>query len=148
MNARVVVLAVAASIAVSTATASADWFADVYGGRSFTDSHDVSVKGRQSGVPVDGHLLDVRFDDSWMFGARLGRWFDGVRFMGLALDVARFYPDIATKTVSASGTLDGPLLGIPPGTSFAEPVRGRHTEVEVTAVSFDLMLRVPLVTSR
>lgn len=147
MRALVVVLAVVASAAVSAASASAEWFVDVYGGRTLTENHDVSFKGRQPGGPVNGRLLDVAFRDSWMYGGRLGRWFDTVSFLGLAVDVSQFYPNIEAKTVRAGGTLVGPVLGVPAGASFAQPVRIRGTEIDVTGVSFDLMLRLPLLTS-
>lgn len=133
---------------VAVPAASGEWFADFYAGGAFTESRDISVKGTVSGVAVDGNLTDVDFDSSFAYGARLGRWFDTLRFVGVAADVLYFQPNISSQTVTPRGTLAGPLLGLPAGASFTGPVRLGHTDIKVTAASVDLMLRWPLLTSK
>ncbi|OLC14254.1 MAG: hypothetical protein AUH29_10535 [Candidatus Rokubacteria bacterium 13_1_40CM_69_27] len=141
------ILAVLGVTMVVAPPAAGEWFADLYAGGAFTESRDISVRGTPSGVAVDGKLTDVDFDDSFAFGARLGHWFDALRFIGVAADVSYFQPDISSQTVTPRGTLTGPLLGVPSGASFAGPVRLGHTHINVTAISLDLMLRWPLLTS-
>jgi opacity protein-like surface antigen len=136
----------AVSLVMAATPASAEWFADIYAGYSLTESHDVFIKGRKAGEPVDGRLLDTDFQHSWAYGARLGHWFDTMRFIGLAADVLRFYPDIESQTVNSVGTL--PEIFRVPAAGFAGPARIRGADIEVTAVSLDLMLRWPLMTSK
>lgn len=126
---------------------SAEWFGDIYAGGAFTESNDMRIKGSVSGTRVDGRFLDVDFDTSFAWGARLGHWFEGVRFLGLAVDFSNFQSNISAQTVRTRGALTGPFLGIPPGPLSGGSVRVEDTDVSVMAISVDLMLRLPLLTS-
>ncbi|HEV8640159.1 MAG TPA: outer membrane beta-barrel protein [Methylomirabilota bacterium] len=147
MTAWRLIFAVLGLTMVAVPPAGGEWFADLYAGRASTESRDISVRGTLSGVAVDGKLTDVDFDSSLAFGARLGHWFDALRFVGVAVDVSYFEANISSQTVTPRGTLAGPLLGVPAGASFTGPVRLGHTDINVTAFSVDLMLRWPLLTS-
>ncbi len=120
--------------------ASADWFADFYLGAAFTSNKDVTRDtpgGRET-------FEDVHFDKSFAFGGRIGYWFEtapfvgpAVPFVGLGLDVSRFHPDISSQTVilvEAGGAV--------------EPFRLNDIDLSVTAISFDLMLKWPLLKSQ
>lgn len=138
------IAALAGATMLTASPTSAEWFADVYVGGVLTDSHDVSVKGPASGVRADGKLLDVDFDTSLAVGGRLGHWFEGFRFLGVALDVISFQPKIGSQTVGTSGTLAGPFLTIPPG-PFTGSLKLEELDVNITGVSLDLLLRLPLL---
>jgi hypothetical protein len=133
--------------ALVASPASAEWFGDIYAGGAVTENNDLRVKGSFFGVRVDGRFEDVDFDKSFVFGARLGHWFESVRFLGLGVDFFHFQPNIAAQSVTTRGALAGPFLGIPPGPSSGGIVRMDDLEVSVTALSVDLMLRWPLLTS-
>ena len=117
------------SLGVVAAPASAEWFADVFAGVSFTRDHDVKLN--DSGVgQVTG---EVEFDRSLAWGGRAGRYFDALPFLGLAVDFFRYDPDIAIQSVKLRG-----------GTG---PERAGRFDIQTTAISVDLMLRLPLLKS-
>ena len=67
----------------------------------------------------------TKFDDVFSFGGRLGYYFGFWPYLGVAVDVSHFQPD-------------GKFGGIGSGFSF---------DGKVTGVSFDAMLRFPVLTS-
>lgn len=69
--------------------ASAEWFADLYVGAAFTQKDDVSVS-----IPDAGLRVTEQSDPgtSVSVGGRVGYWFDGIRWLGLALDASYFRP--------------------------------------------------------
>jgi opacity protein-like surface antigen len=114
-------------------TAHAEWFADVSIGTAFTHSSDVEVTPPVSGLSV---LREVGYDKSFTIGGRLGYWLEPVRLLrmpmpvnfGLAMSLFKFSPDVTSQAV--------------PGT-----VLSSFTEIDVTAVSLDLMVRLPMMVN-
>lgn len=134
-----VVVAVLACSTMTALPASAEWFADFYLGGAFTSSHDLTTR---FGATVEIRN-DVELDDSFVFGGRVGYWFATPIYrdlsLGLALDVFRFAPDIDAQTV--------PGTEIVGGVADPEVFVVFPFDVSVTALSFDLMLRWPLLKS-
>jgi Outer membrane protein beta-barrel domain len=97
-----------------TRPASAEWFLDLYGGGSFTQDVDVTIR---NGTTLDDR---VKFDTALTGGGRLGYWLTGIGlpWLGAALDVSYFAPDATATAGKAS--------------------------LEVLPISALLMLRVPL----
>jgi len=84
----------------------AEWFADLYGGVAYTPRSDIlMVIGSPTG-PADHSFHDVEWDQSGVFGARAGYWFDSAPWYGVGIDVFRFKADVPTQTVNLtiSGT--------------------------------------------
>ncbi|HJV56356.1 MAG TPA: outer membrane beta-barrel protein [Methylomirabilota bacterium] len=129
-----VALVVLASLGVGTRPASAEWFADLFAGLSLTRDHDLKLNDQGIG---QGTYESVEFDRSLAWGGRFGRYFDSVPFVGLALDFFRFYPDIGGQSVQLRGCF------FPGGCGTGRGGTG-SLEVQTTAVSVDLMLRLPL----
>ena len=117
------------SVGVVAAPASAEWFADVFAGLSFTRDHDVKLNDEGVGQ-VSG---EVEFDRSLAWGGRAGRFFDALPFLGVAVDFFRYNPDIAIQSVQLRGCC---------GTG---PNRAGRFDVQTNAISVDLMLRLPLL---
>jgi hypothetical protein len=72
--------------ALAPRLAAAEWFLDLYVGAAFTEDADVTVR---NGTTVDDK---VKFDTEAVGGGRLGYWFDGIRWLGVAGDVSYFAP--------------------------------------------------------
>src|SRR5262249_1525407 len=80
--------------------ARAEWFADLYGGIAYTPRSDIlMVIGSPTG-PADHTFHDVEWDQSGVFGARAGYWFDSLPWYGVGLDFFRFKADVPTQTVN------------------------------------------------
>src|SRR5437773_5871141 len=80
-------------LALTAPPASAEWFADVYGGQSLTEKNDLTVHN-SAGL---GIYREVEFDRSLAYGGRFGRYFDAVPFLGLGLDVSKLSPRIGPQ---------------------------------------------------
>ena len=127
-------LIVLASLGVGSRPASAEWFADLFAGLSFTRDHDLKLNDQGIG---QGTYESVEFDRSLAWGGRAGRYFDSLPFLGLGLDFFRFYPDIGGQSVQLRGCF------FPGGCGTGRGGTG-SLDVETTSVSVDLMLRLPL----
>lgn len=134
-RAAVVALALVAMIACGGRPASAEWFADIFGGVSFTRSHDLRLD--DSGIGR-GTYEDVEFDRSIAWGGRAGRYFDSVPFLGLGVDFFRFYPYLGPQSVHLRGCF------YPGGCGTGQGGTGSF-DIESSAISVDLMLRLPLL---
>lgn len=130
-------LSMIAIIGLGGRPVSAEWFADVFGGISLTKSHDLRLD--DSGIGR-GTFEDVEFDRSWSWGGRAGRYFDAVPFLGVGVDFFRFYPDIGPQSVRLRGCF------FPGGCGTGQGGTGSF-DVETTALSVDLLLRLPLFRS-
>jgi len=130
-----VVAAVLASVVLGARPASAEWFADLYAGTSFTQKSDLKLNDQGIGP---GTYENVEFDRSLAWGGRAGRYFDSVPFLGVGLDFFRFYPYLGPQSVQLRGCF------YPGGCGSGRGGTGSF-DVETTAVSVDLMLRVPLL---
>ena len=117
--------------------ASAEWFADLFAGLSLTRDHDLKLNDQGIG---QGTYESVEFDRSLAWGGRAGRYFDSLPFLGLAVDFFRFYPDIGGQSVQLRGCF------FPGGCGTGRGGIG-HLDVQTTAISLDLMLRLPLLKS-
>jgi len=127
-------LIVLASLGVGSRPASAEWFADLFAGLSFTRDHDLKLNDQGIG---QGTYESVEFDRSLAWGGRAGRYFDSLPFLGVGLDFFRFYPDIGGQSVQLRGCF------FPGGCGTGRGGTG-SLDVETTSVSVDLMLRLPL----
>jgi opacity protein-like surface antigen len=133
----VLALAVVAWVGLEGRPAAAEWFADLYAGSSFTQSRDLKLDDRGIGRGV---FEDVEFDRALSWGGRAGRYFDSLPFLGLGVDFFRFYPYIGPQSVQLRGCF------FPGGCGTGRGGPG-SLDVETTAVSMDLMLRLPLLKS-
>lgn len=134
---RILALALAVTLGLGAAPASAEWFADVFAGVSLTQSDDVKLN--TSGIGP-GTYEDVEFDKSLAYGGRVGRYFDSLPFLGLGVDFFRFSPYLGPQSVQLRGCFS------PGGCGTGQGGTGSF-EVSTTAVSLDLMLRLPLLKS-
>jgi opacity protein-like surface antigen len=130
-----VVAAVLASSVLGDRPAAAEWFADLYAGTSFTQKSDLKLNDQGIGP---GTYEDVEFDRSLAWGGRAGRYFDSVPFLGVGLDFFRFYPYLGPQSVQLRGCF------YPGGCGSGRGGTGSF-DVETTALSVDLMLRLPLL---
>jgi hypothetical protein len=73
-------------IVLEAPQAAAESFFDVYGGASITADSDVTIR---NGTTFDDK---VKFDTEGMGGGRIGVWFDGIRWLGVAGDFSYFAP--------------------------------------------------------
>jgi len=129
-----VVLLVASS--VGAVPASAEWFGDLYLGGAFTQNDDLTAKGSVNGTPFELTARDLRFDSSVTGGGRFGYWFEALPWLGLGLDIAYFAPNASSQNVDTNVKLGGVSTNV--GAVAFDKVK-----VDVTDVSFDLMLRWP-----
>ena len=130
-------LALVASVGLGSRPAAAEWFADVFAGLSFTHDHDLTLDDRGIGRGV---YENVEFDRSLAWGGRAGRYFDSLPFVGLAVDFFRFSPYLSPQSVHLRGCF------FPGGCGTGQGGTGSF-DVETSALSVDLMLRLPLLKS-
>ncbi len=117
-----VLLGVLTVLSWSAAPAAAEWFGDLYVGVALSGERDVSV-GK------DTTLRDVEFDTATVVGGRAGYWFEDHDYLAIALDVLHYQPDIGAQTVRATPGPTAPVADL---------------DLDVTALSVNLMLRYPL----
>ena len=117
--------------------ASAEWFADVYVGQSFTEKSDVTLHT----VPGQSVFGDVEFDRSLAYGGRFGRYFDAVPFLGLAADLFYFSPRIGPQSTRVDGC-------VPSGGCSGGQGGTQRIAIDSMAISLDLMLRLPLLKTK
>jgi opacity protein-like surface antigen len=130
----VVMLIALAGVPLGSRASSAEWFADVYTGASLTRDEDLTIHDRVVG---QGVYRDVDFATALAYGGRVGRYFDRLPFLGVAVDVFNFSP-----TVRAQGTRrDGCFVVT--GCGSGEGHTGR-IDVDTHALSADVMLRLSL----
>jgi len=124
-----------ASLVLGGRPASAEWFADLYAGPSFTGHHDLKLDDRGVGRST---FRNVDFDTALSWGIRFGHYFDSLPFLGLAADFFQFYPNVRPQSVRVEGCLSlGSCGGGQVGTG--------SLDITETAFSVDLMLRLPLI---
>lgn len=117
--------------------AAAEWFADLFTGLSFTRDSDLKLNTRGIG---QGTYEDVEFDTALAYGGRVGRYFDSLPFLGLGVDFFRYSPYIGPQSVNLRGCFSSGGCGTGQGGTGS-------FEVSTTAISLDLMLRLPLLRS-
>lgn len=120
---------VAHTVVPTTALAAPEWFVDAYLGvaSTYRDETDVTVSGQTTRDDVGG-------ETSVNAGVRVGRWFESLPWLGLALDGSYFKPGSQTEAIPISllvmgrlsllkggGFPDGrlrPYVGVGPGVFF------------------------------
>jgi opacity protein-like surface antigen len=130
----VVTLVAVSCVAVTTGRAAAEWFADVYAGGTLTTDHDVKIRDGAGRSTFD----EVEFEHGLAYGLRVGRYFDSIPFLGLALDYYNFSADVGGRGFSRSGCS---LVG----GCVSGPDRVGRLSIDAMALSLDLMLRLPLI---
>jgi hypothetical protein len=131
----VVALAVlVCSSLLGTVPASAEWFADIYAGMAKPTDEDVKFRQFEPGLRL--RYKDVDFDRSLSYGGRFGKYFDGLPWLGLAVDVMNYTPDLSQQTAVQIAPSGVARTTLPP------------IDISVTALSVDLMLRAPLFTTQ
>jgi len=130
---------VGASVALSGAPASAEWFGDLFVGGAFTEHSEPSATVPVFGVPTTLTTKELHHDDSVVFGGRVGYWIEPFPYVGLALDVSHFHPDVSPQTRTVVFNPD--LFGA------SGPTPTNKVDIGVTVIAFDLMLRWPVLTS-
>jgi opacity protein-like surface antigen len=85
MRRSILVLATIVALLAAASEASAQWFVDGYVGASLTSQDTITFT--TFGVERE---QDADFKSSSIFGARLGKWFDALPWLGLAGDVSYF----------------------------------------------------------
>ena len=73
---------------VSARPAAAEWFADGYVGASLMHKSQITFNAFDAEFE-----RDAQYKSSAIFGVRGGRWFDGLPWLGVALDLSYFRPD-------------------------------------------------------
>jgi opacity protein-like surface antigen len=117
--------------------ASAEWFADVYVGQSFSEKNSITVHSNPGQTVFRG----VEFERSLAYGGRFGRYFDAVPFFGLAVDVFNSSPDISSQTTSVDGC-------VPSGGCGGGQSNPKRIDIDTVAISVDAMLRLPLLKTK
>ncbi len=123
-------------LSLAAVPAQAEWFGDVSLGTALTGSSDLTTVdpgGKGEGNQV---FTEVDFDTSFTLGGRVGYWSEDIRAFGLdfgsAAGLFRFSPDITSQVVPVNGVAK--LI--------------KTTEIDVTALSFDVMTRMPLMINK
>ena len=117
---------------------SAEWFADIYVGSSFTEKDDIRAVSQGAGHAT---YHDVEFDKGLAYGLRFGRYFDAVPFLGLGVDYFSFEPNIGPQSVRVDG------CPIDQGGCGTNKVGLGSFDLTVRSVSLDVFLRLPLFKS-
>jgi len=117
---------------------SAEWFADIYVGSSFTEKDDIKAVSQGAG---HADYKDVEFDTALAYGLRMGRYFDAVPFLGLGVDFFSFSPNIGPQSVTVVG------CPIDQGGCGTNKVGFGSFDLTVRSISLDVFLRLPLFKS-
>ena len=127
----------AGCLLLAAGPASAEWFADVYAGQTFTESHTVTLHT----PPGQSVFRGVEFDRSLAYGGRFGRYFDAVPFFGLAVDLFNSSSPISAQ----SGAVDG---CVPSGGCNSGRSSLKRIDIDSLTISADAMLRLPLLKTK
>jgi len=131
----------AACLLLVAGPASAEWFADVYAGKSFTEDSDVTVHSGPGQSVFRDVDLDRSLVDTLAVGGRFGRYFDAVPFVGLGADILYFSAPIASQATRVDGC-------VPSGGCAGGEGNPKRINVDSLAISVDLMLRLPLMRTK
>ncbi len=139
---RTILAVIAAFLMFAPSNAGAEGFIDVYGGFALAENTDADVSASGGGSTLVGKFKDVELDQSFLVGLRAGRWLEKVEYLGFAIDVFGFRPDIESQTTKFSGTGSvnvGNDVVVAAGSTQA---RINGLELKVLGVSADVMLRL------
>jgi opacity protein-like surface antigen len=150
-----VCLLILVAVAPRTASAAGEWFADIYLGASVTQNTDVSTT---TAGPTTSQ--DELYGSSVNPGLRVGRWFESIPWLGLALDASYFGPQDDIQVIPISALLmarltllkdadfpDGrlhPYVGVGPGlfVTHLDGDLGSFREVSDTTVDVGADVRL------
>jgi len=125
------------------APASAEWFADIYGGVAYTSHSDITIRVGSPAGPADHTFYDVKWDKSPVLGARAGYWLEAHPWFGVGLDVFRFSADVPMQTV------DTRILGASaPATLQAIDFSAVVLALDVVRLRYPLMVGAEYPTGR
>jgi hypothetical protein len=128
-----VVFATVAMLTTAATPAAAEWYADLYGGGSFTKNTNDT---QDSSLGVTFTALNVKVDPSFAVGGRVGYWFDGLDWLGMGIDMFYFRPKAPDQSVTVSVSGFGNVRG------------SDHFSLPVFGIGFDVVrLRLPLLRS-
>lgn len=120
----------------------AEWFLEPYAGLTYTSQSDADVSANGGGTALSGEFKDVDYDDSITIGIRLGRWLESVEYLGFALDIFGFRPDVKAQTATFSGTGSATVgSDIIVATGSTQALIG-EIDAKVLGFSGDVMLRL------
>jgi opacity protein-like surface antigen len=122
---------------LAASPASAEWFADVYAGESFTEKHTVTLH-TPPGISV---FRGVEFENGLAYGGRFGRYFDALPFLGLAVDVFSSSSPIGAQSNAVDGC-------VPSGDCNNGRSSLKRIDIESFSISADAMLRLPLLKTK
>lgn len=127
---------------ISPSNAGAEWFLEPYAGLAFTSQSDADVSANGGGTALSGKFKDVDYDDSLATGIRVGHWLESVEYLGFALDIFGFRPDIKAQTATFSGSGSVNVGGdVIVGAGSAQALIN-SLDLKVIAISGDVMLRL------
>lgn len=118
---------IALLLVIAATPAWAEWYADMYGGASYTARSDFTLEIRPPGLQADHTFHNVNWDTSATFGARAGYWLQSVPWYGFGLDIFRFKANVPDQTVDAT------ILGSTSATALGA------IDVSVNAIGFDVL---------
>ncbi len=126
---------------IAPSAASAEWFIEPYAGAAFTRDTDVDVNAASGGFTINGEFSDVDLEDSIMAGLRTGYWFEGLPYIGFAVEAFYFRPNVKAQTVTFTGTGSvtvGNEIIVTPGNSQASDISVSHLLTPTGLVSISL----------
>lgn len=127
---------------ISPSNADAEWFFEPYAGLAFTSQSDADVSANGGGTVLSGDFKGIDFDESIILGLRVGRWLENVEYLGFALDIFGFRPDIKSQTATFSGTGSVNVGGDVIVATGSTQARINALDLQVIAISGDVMLRL------
>jgi opacity protein-like surface antigen len=133
----------AASFLVAPGVAWAEPYLAAYAGVAFTEDKDLRTRLDLNGVTLlDGSFKGVEFDDTVLFGVKVGYFFDRVIAggnLGLEVEAFHLHPDSPSQRAVFSGI----AFGLP--STFGTVIQ--KADIELTAVGLNLLYRLPLLDS-
>jgi opacity protein-like surface antigen len=98
MRRSLLTLSILVTLLALASTASAEWFLDGYVGASLTHKNEFTFEA--FGAELE---RDAEYKSSAIFGVRGGTWLEGLRWLGIAVDVSYFRPsaDIQVFPITA-----------------------------------------------
>jgi len=139
---RTVISVIAVLLVFAPSIAGAEWFVEPYAGLAHTVETDTDVNASGGGSTLVGKFKDIELEESFVAGLRTGRWLENVEYLGFALDVFFFQPDVESQTATFSGSglvnVGGDVIV---GAGSAQALI-KSLDTKVVAISGDVMLRL------
>jgi opacity protein-like surface antigen len=94
----------ALTVIAFAAESSAEWYVGGYGGITLPNKLS-NIHG--TGVDADKTTSDLKLQNSFLYGAKIGRFFENIPWLGLEADLSYARPNLKQQTVTSN------FLGIP-----------------------------------